>query len=90
MERKEVLKLAKLSHLRFTEAELKRLTEDLKEMISFADTVNSCQSEVFSLIQSETEAEGLREDETKPSLQREKIISDAESKNGMFKVKGGI
>ena len=89
VEKNEVLKLAGLAKLEFNEAELDGIIDDLSEFIEFAGTVNNYNAS--------TKAGGsiiplseLRDDETEPSLSREKILENAYSENGMFIVKGGI
>ena len=89
IDKNEVLKLAGLAKLEFSEQELGTVINDMSEIIDFANTVNSAE---VSLKESGAPAslDALRSDTVKASRSREEILKNAKSENGMFTVKGGI
>ncbi len=87
--KQEVEKLAKLSKLRFTEEELDRFTQEMAEIIDFADTINRNVGELTAEPEGERvlEMDELREDVVRPSYPNEEILSNAENSNGFFVVR---
>ncbi|MCH5314900.1 MAG: Asp-tRNA(Asn)/Glu-tRNA(Gln) amidotransferase subunit GatC [Eubacterium sp.] len=92
--KEEVLKLANLARLDFSDAELDKIIGDMDEIIAFADTINNSvegdAEKIRNVSASATPAEDFREDVVKESLPNEKILSNVNASKGMFCVKGGI
>ena len=88
--REEIEKLAKLARLRFSEAELEEFVGQFDEIIAFADTINQSVeggTETLRSVGSQLVSfEDLREDAVIPSLPNEKIVSNVDSRNGVFSV----
>ena len=94
IEKEEVLKLANLARLEFSEEELGRIMKDMDDIIAFADTINNSvegdAEKIRNVSSSATPAEEFREDIVKESLPNEKILSNVNASKGMFCGKGGI
>lgn len=90
----EVLKLANLARLDFSDEELDKIIKDMDDIIAFADTINNSvegdAEKIRNISSTATPAEEFREDEVLPSLPNEKILSNVNGSKGMFCVKGGI
>ena len=91
--KEEVIKLAKLARLDFSD-ELDKIIKDMDDIIAFADTINNSvegdADKIRNISTSATPAEEFRKDEVKPSLPNEKILSNVNASKGFFCVKGGI
>ncbi len=86
--KEEIMKIAILSKLFVADDEIDKLTEDMGEIISFADTINNAADEGSEFDNINNLSNVLREDEVVPSLEREKILQNAkDSDNGCFLVK---
>lgn len=86
--KEEIMKIAILSKLFVAEDEIDKLTQDMGEIISFADTINSAADEGEEFDNINNLSNVLREDEVKPSLDRELILANAkDSDDGCFMVK---
>lgn len=86
--REEIMKLAILSKLSVADDEIDKLTEDMAEIISFADTINNASDEGTDFDNINNLSNVLREDTVIPSLEREKILQNApDSDEGCFLVK---
>lgn len=86
--REEIMKIAILSKLFVAEDEIDKLTEDMSEIISFADTINNAADESIEFDNINNLSNVLREDTVKPSLDREKILANAKDNDeGCFLVK---
>ncbi len=94
LEKDEVLKLARLARLDFSDEELEKIIKDMDDIIAFADTINNSvdgdADKIRNVTKSVTPAEDFREDIVKESLPNEKILSNVNGAKGMFCVKGGI
>ena len=94
IEKEEVLKLARLAHLDFSDDELDKIIKDMDEIIAFADTINNSvegdADKIRNVSSTALPAEEFREDVVKESLDNEKILSNVTASKGMFCVKGGI
>ena len=92
--KEEVLKLARLARLDFSDAELDKIIKDMDDIIAFADTINNSvegdAEKIRNVSSSATPAEEFRDDVVKDSLPNEKILSNVSGSKGMFCVKGGI
>lgn len=90
----EVLKLANLARLDFSDEELDRIISDMDDIIAFADTINNSvegdAEKIRNVSSSATPAEDFRDDVVRESLPNEKILSNVNGSKGMFCVKGGI
>lgn len=86
--KEEIAKIAILSKLFVAEDEMDKLTQDMSEIISFADTINNASDEGTDFDNINHLSNVLREDEVVPSLDREKILANAkDSDDGCFLVK---
>lgn len=92
--KEEVIKLARLARLDFSDAELDKIIKDMDDIIAFADTINNSvegdAEKIRNVSSSATPAEDFRDDVVKDSLPNEKILSNVSGSKGMFCVKGGI
>lgn len=92
--KEEVLKLAGLARLEFSDEELEHIIKDMDDIIAFADTINNSvegdAGKIRNVSSTATPADEFREDIVKPSLPNEKILSNVTASKGMFCVKGGI
>lgn len=84
----DVRQMARLSKLYIDESELDQLTEDMNQIIAFANEVNEAAAENSDFDDINGLVNVLREDEVVPSYPREDILSNAESQDdGYFLVK---
>ncbi|MDD6728755.1 MAG: Asp-tRNA(Asn)/Glu-tRNA(Gln) amidotransferase subunit GatC [Eubacteriales bacterium] len=92
--KEEVLKLAHLARLDFSDDELDKIIRDMDDIIAFADTINNSvegdADKIRNVSSKATPAEEFREDVVKESLPNEKILSNVNGSKGCFCVKGGI
>lgn len=92
--KEEVLKLAKLACLEFSDEELDRIIKDMDDIIAFADTINHSvegdAEKIRNISKTATPVEQFREDVVQESLSVDKILSNVTATKGMFCVKGGI
>lgn len=92
--KEEVLKLAHLARLDFSNDELDKIMKDMDDIIAFADTINSSvdgdADNIKNVSSHAIPAEEFREDIVKESLPNEKILSNVDGAKGCFCVKGGI
>ena len=80
-----VAKLAKLSRLKFNEAEKKEIKSDLQRMIQFVEKLNELSlDEVEPLLHMSDEVNVLREDEISGSVSRELALKNAPSHDEQF------
>lgn len=87
----ELEKLAVLARLRFSDEELESFTNEMDDIIAFADTINSSVAggtdEIRAVGSYDVTYEELRKDEVYESLPNEKILSNVEGDKGCFVVK---
>ena len=87
----ELLRLADLAKLTFSNEELEKLTSEMDSIIAFADTINQSvegdTSKIRTVSVNSVDAEQMRDDIVVDSLDNEKILSNVEGKNGFFSVK---
>ncbi|MCM1286447.1 MAG: Asp-tRNA(Asn)/Glu-tRNA(Gln) amidotransferase subunit GatC [Acetobacter sp.] len=92
--KEEVLKLANLARLDFSDEELDKIIKDMDDIIAFADTINNAvegdAEKIRTVSSNAIPASECREDVVKESLPNEKILSNVNGSKGMFCVKGGI
>jgi aspartyl-tRNA(Asn)/glutamyl-tRNA(Gln) amidotransferase subunit C len=81
--KEEVLHVAKLARLNLTEEETERLMSDMGSIIGFADKLNELDTEgVVPTAHAIPMQNAFREDEVKPSYDREDILKNAPSSDG--------
>lgn len=81
--KEEVLHVAKLARLNLTEEETERLMNDMGSIIGFADKLNELDTEgVVPTAHAIPMQNAFREDEVKPSYEREDILKNAPSSDG--------
>lgn len=88
--REEVLKMAKLAKLSFKDDEIESLTNDMTEIIDFADTINTLvkDEEIEEFDDINLIVNAFHEDEVVESFNRELILKNAEGgEDGYFLVK---
>ncbi len=86
--KEEIMKIAILSKLFVADDEIDKLTKDMGEIISFADTINNAADEGGDFDNINNLSNVLRDDEVVPSFEREKILQNAkDSDSGCFLVK---
>lgn len=84
----DVIQMARLSKLFIAESELDKLTEDMNQIIAFADTINAAATDDSDFDNINGLVNVLREDVVEPSYPREEILYNAESQeDGYFLVK---
>ena len=82
------MKIAILSKLFVADDEIDKLTKDMGEIISFADTINNAADEGVEFDNINNLSNAFREDEVVPSYDREKILKNAKDQDdGCFLVK---
>ncbi|MBI4058098.1 Asp-tRNA(Asn)/Glu-tRNA(Gln) amidotransferase subunit GatC [Candidatus Microgenomates bacterium] len=84
-----VAHVAKLANLPINDKEVKKLSDQLSETISFVEQLNEINTSNKESTQSVTGLSNItRPDETEPSLSQEQALQNAKDKeNGLFKVK---
>lgn len=86
--KEEVMKIAILSKLFVADDEIDKLTKDMAEIISFADTINNASDEGSDFDNINGMSNAFREDVVVPSYDRERILLNAkDSDDGCFMVK---
>ena len=86
--REDVLQIATLAKLSVDESELEKLTKDMSEMISFADTISAVSTEDSDFDNINGLVNVMREDMVEESFDRDEISRNAESQDeGYFLVK---
>ena len=84
----EMMKIVIRSKLFVAEEDMDKLTKDMSEIISFADTINNASDEGTDFDNINNLSNVLREDCVVPSLDREQILANAkDSDDGCFLVK---
>ena len=84
----EILKIANLAKLSVAPEELDKLTEDMNEIIGFADTINAASEDTSDFDNINGLSNVFREDVVAPSYGREEILKNAESReDGYFLVR---
>ena len=86
--KEEIMDIALLSKLHIDESEIDKLTEQMMEIIKFADTVNNFDGEVDEFDNINNFSNAFREDEVIPSYDRQEILKNVDGgENGFFPVK---
>lgn len=83
--RKEVEYIAQLARLRFKDEELENFTSQLNEILSYVDKLNELDTEnVEPLSHPVEEFNKFRDDELKPSIEREEALKNAPDRTDEF------
>lgn len=85
--REEIIHIAKLANLNLTDAEIDKYTNDMEDILNFANTVNNVDTEnVDETIGLDT-YNVFRKDEVEKSFDREELLKNAPSQDeGMFRI----
>ena len=76
--REEVLKVAKLAKLEFTNEEIEKYQQELNEILNYIDMLDELDTEnIRPLSQINNDTNNLKEDEVKPSLLVEDALKNA-------------
>ena len=83
-----IIHIAKLARLKITDDELNEYKKNLQEIVDFADTINSVNTDdVGEMISVNENYNVFRKDEIRPSFQREELLKNAPSQDeGMFRI----
>lgn len=86
--KEEVVHIAKLACLNLSEAEISKYTEDMQEILEFANTINNVNTEGLNETVATNEKNNvLRKDEVINFEDRELLLSNAPSQDeGMFRI----
>ena len=86
--KEEILDIALLSKLEVTEDELDSLTDEMMNIIKFADTINSFDGEIFEFDDINGLKNEMRDDVVVESYDRERILANVNGgEDGYFPVK---
>ncbi len=82
---KDVEHIADLARLKFNEKELDNFTHQLNEILSYVEKLNELDTENVEPLSHPVENSNIfREDEVKPSVNREDALRNAPEKNEVF------
>lgn len=86
--REEIIHIAKLANLSLTDEEIDKYTNDMQEILTFANTVNNVNTDnIDELASLEENYNVFRKDEVKAFGNREELLKNAPSQeDGMFKI----
>ncbi len=92
--RKDVEHIAELAKLKFKEEELEKFTDHLNEILAYVEKLNELDTTNVEPLSHPVEGSNVfREDEVKPSLDREEALRNAPDRSELFfkvpKVIGG-
>ncbi len=92
--REDVEHIAELARLRFSEEELNNFTGQLNDILAYVDKLNELDTENVEPLSHPVEGNNVfREDEVKPSIDRDEALKNAPEKDEQFfhvpKVIGG-
>lgn len=80
--KQDVIHIAKLARLKFSDQELEKYTKDLSDIVDFAETLKSINVEGVEPTAHILKVQNVfREDELKPSCNREELFKNAPSKD---------
>ena len=79
--------VARLAHLSLTAEEKESFARELQEILSYAETIQALDTEAVEPMSHAAAGEVLREDEPRPSLDRERVLAAApDAADGLFRV----
>ena len=86
--KEEIIHIAKLACLNLTEQEIERYTNDMQEILEFANMINNVNTEgMDETIGANEKSNVLRKDEVVQSFNRELLLKNAPSQDeGMFRI----
>ena len=86
--KEEIIHIAKLASLNLTEAEIENYTNDMKEILEFANTVNNVNTDgIGETISSNEKCNVFRKDEVIEYKDKDSLLQNAPSKDDdMFRI----
>lgn len=86
--REEIIHIAKLANLSLTDEEIDKYTNDMEEILTFANTVNNVNTDdIDELATLDENYNVFRKDEVEVFGNREELLKNAQSQeDGMFKI----
>ena len=82
---KDVEHIAELARLKFSDEELKSFTHQLNEILNYVEKLNELDTESVEPLSHPVEGNNaFREDELRPSLNREEALKNAPDSDGEF------
>lgn len=86
--KEEIIHIAKLASLNLTEQEIEKYTDDMKEILDLANTINNVNTDGFDeTIGANEKYNVFRKDEIKQNVDKEALLQNAPSKDdGMFRI----
>lgn len=85
--RDEIIHIAKLANLNLTDAEIDKYTNDMEDILNFANTVNNVNTEGVDETIGTDSYNVFRKDEIEEPLDRETLLQNAPSQDeGMFRI----
>ena len=83
IKKEDIVHIAKLSMLNLSDEEIEKYAENMKDIVSFANTINELDTEGISESAFASNATNVfRKDEVKESFDREELLRNAPSSNG--------
>ena len=83
IKKEDIVHIAKLSMLNLSDEEIEKYAENMKDIVSFANTINELDTEGISESAFASNATNVfRKDEVKESFDREELLKNAPSSNG--------
>lgn len=85
--REEIIHIAKLANLNLTDAEIDKYTNDMEDILNFANTVNNVETDNVDETIGADNYNVFRKDEIGESFDREELLKNAPSQDeGMFRI----
>jgi len=85
--REEIIHIAKLANLNLTDAEIDKYTNDMEDILNFANTVNNVDTNGVDETIGTDSYNVFRKDEIVESVDRETLLQNAPSQDeGMFRI----
>ena len=85
--REEIIHIAKLANLNLTDAEIDKYTNDMEDILNFANTVNNVDTNGVDETIGTDSYNVFRKDEIVQSFDRETLLQNAPSQDeGMFRI----
>ena len=92
IERTEVQRIARLARLHLTDEEIERMEKELSRILEYVEKLKELDtSEVEPMHHVFEVSNFFREDESRPSLNKDKVLENApDQKDGLFRIPGAI
>ena len=86
--KEDILHIANLASLNLSDEEIEKYTADMKEILEFANTINSVDTKnLDETIAAVEKSNAFRKDVVKESLKREELLKNAPSQDeGMYRI----